>query len=62
MRSSVYDSGGSAVQINSLDLMKMINIPSNVKNTEPSKTNKITKVLTTPPCITNTQTPPSGRE
>ena len=62
MRSSVYDSGGSAVQIDSLDLMKMINIPSNVKNTEPSKTNKITKVLTTPACITNTQTPPSGRE
>ena len=62
MRSSVYDSGGSAVQIDSLDLMKMINIPSNVKDTEPSKTNKITKVLTTPPYITNTQAPPSGRE
>ena len=62
MSSSVYDTRASAVNIDSLDLMKMINNTLNVKEAEPRKTNKITKVLITEPYTTNTQTYPSGRD
>ena len=61
MRSSFYDRRASGAQNDSFDLMKMNNVTSNVKQAEPSKTNKITKVVTTTPYTTNTQTHHSGR-
>ena len=52
MRDSPYHRRASRAQTNSLDLMKINNVTSNVKQAEPSKTNKITKVLATAPkCI-----------
>ena len=61
MRSSFYDKRASGAQTDSFDLMKMNNVTSNVKQVEPSTTNKITKVGTTTPYTANTETHPSGR-
>ena len=62
MRSSVYDTRASTVNIDSFDLMEMIKITSNVEEAGPSKTNKIIKALTTAPYTTNTQTHPLGTD
>ena len=50
------------MNIDSFDLMEMIKITSNVEEAGPSKTNKITKALTTAPYTTNTQTHPLGTD
>ena len=62
MRSSVYDRRTSAAQIGSLDLMKINIFTSNVNQEQPSKTNKIRKVVTTAQYTANTQIHPSGKD
>ena len=42
--------------------MKINNVTSNVKQAEPSKTNKITKVLAAAPYTANTKIYSSGRD
>ena len=60
MLGSVYDIRAS--KICSLDLMKINILTSNVNQEEKSKTNKITKVVTTARDAANTQILPSGRD
>ena len=62
MRSTVYDRRALAVQIGSLDLMKINILTSNVNQEETGKTNKITKVITTAQYTSNTEINPSGRD
>ena len=62
MRSSVYDRRASVAQFDSLDFMKMNNDTSTLNQAEPSKTNKITKIVTTAQYTANTQIHPSGRD
>ena len=62
MRSSVYDRRASAAQIGSLDLMKINIVTPNVNHEEPSKTNKIRKVVTTGQHTANTHIHPSGKD
>ena len=62
MRDSPYYRRASRAQTNSLDLMKINNVISNVKQAEPSKTNKIAKVLATAPYTANTKMYSSGRD